>query len=155
VRDSFRCYSQELYENGQLPLELVRGQRSVDTVVDPETSQCSDLDEDIEETNETTSNRRRSVFGEVDGDDERQETDGETTQESSDHEDFDGTVGESLRKGGGDEDDVGEDDGPLSAVLFSQGQLHTGTEEGTALEKGDQVGLCGRASFAHLEVALE
>lgn len=68
---------------------------------------------------------------------------------------YNGTVGESLRKGRGDEDDVGEDDGPLSTKLFGQGQLHTGTEEGTALKEGDQVCLCCRASFAHLEVALE
>jgi hypothetical protein len=33
--------------------------------------------------------------------------------------------------------------------------LHTGTEEGTTLEEGDQVGLSSRASLAHLKVPLE
>jgi hypothetical protein len=165
---------QELDKDGQLPLEGVRRQGGVDTVVDPETGECSDLNEDIEETNESTSNRGGSKFGKVDGDNQRQETDGETTllrclvrsvqaltvlyathQESSNHKDFDGSVGEGLGKGRSDEDDVGEDDRPLSTELFRQGQLQTGTEEGTALEERDQVGLGGGGSLGHLEVPLE
>lgn len=78
-----------------------------------------------------------------------------THQEPSNHKDFNGSVGKGLRKGRGDKDDVGEDDRPLSTKLLRQGQLQTGTKEGTALEEGDQVGLGGRGSFRHLEVPLE
>lgn len=79
ARSRRRSDLQELHKNGQLPLEGVGGQGGVDTVVDPETSQCSDLNEDIEETDQSASNRWGSEFGKVDGDDQRQETDGETT----------------------------------------------------------------------------
>ena len=55
----------------------------------------------------------------------------------------DGTVGESLGESAGNEDHIGEDDGPLPAVLFSEGQLDTGSEERTSLEEGDHVGFLG------------
>lgn len=81
-------HSQELHKDRQLPLELVRGQSSVDTVIDPETGESSNLNENIEETNESTSNRGWCKFGKVDRNDKRQETDSETAQESSNHKDF-------------------------------------------------------------------
>lgn len=70
---------EELDEDGKLPLEPVGLHGGLDGVVDPESSEGTDLNEDVEETDETTSDGGRRKLGEVDGDDQGQETDGETS----------------------------------------------------------------------------
>lgn len=78
---------EELDEDGELPLEPVGLHGGLDGVVDPEPGEGTDLDEDVEEPDETSSDRGRGELGEVDGDDQGQETDGETTKESTEYKD--------------------------------------------------------------------
>jgi hypothetical protein len=78
---------EELDEYGELPLEPVGLHGGLDGVVDPESTEGTDLDEDVEETDQTTSNRGRRELGEVDRDDQGQETDGETSEETTKDED--------------------------------------------------------------------
>lgn len=155
-------------EYGELPLEPVGFHGRLDGVVDPESSEGTDLDKDVEETDETTSDGGRRELGEVDGNDQGQETDGEASEETTKVEDglmreresrgrnklpsrhysqvdrepgtHDRTVGKRLRERARDKDDVGKDDGPLPPIFLSEGQLKTGSEERPGLEEGDHVG---------------
>ena len=85
--DQEESSGEELDEHGELPLKPVRREGGLDGVVDPESTEGTDLNEDVEETNETSSNGGRSELGEVDGNDQGQETDGETSEESTKAED--------------------------------------------------------------------
>jgi hypothetical protein len=76
-----------LDEYGELPLEPVGFHGRLDGVVDPESSEGTDLDKDVEETDETTSDGGRRELGEVDGNDQGQETDGEASEETTKVED--------------------------------------------------------------------
>lgn len=61
---------EELDEGGELPLESVGLQGCLDTEVNPESSKRTDLDENIEETDQTTSNGSGGELGKVDRDDQ-------------------------------------------------------------------------------------
>lgn len=78
---------EELDEDRELPLEPVGLHGGLDGVVDPEPTEGTDLDEDVEESYETTSDGRRGELGEVDGNDQGQETDGKASEETTKDED--------------------------------------------------------------------
>ena len=78
---------EELDKDGELPLEPVGLHGGLDGVVDPESTEGTDLNEDVEESDQTTSNGGGRELGEVDRDDQGQETDSETSKESTENED--------------------------------------------------------------------
>lgn len=65
--DSKKTSRDELDRKSNNPLLVRLGNVQVDTVVDEETNDGSDLPTELVETNETTSDSRRRDFGDVDG----------------------------------------------------------------------------------------
>jgi hypothetical protein len=132
----------ELDSEGDDPLFVGLGDVEVDTVVDEETDDGSDLPPEFVETNETTADSSGCDLGDVDGSQVGGDTDTDTDDDTTGVHDAQTGLGagSALNGGTGAEEDGGEAETPFATEEVTDRVTEKSTEEASCLVQGDDIG---------------
>lgn len=132
----------ELNSEGNEPLAVAGSHSGVDSIVDPETDQTTNLPAKLINTNETTSNGRWCKLRDVDGDQHRCSTNTETSKDTSavDETKTTSTVGTQHETGTKLEDDGVNVQTLLATKVVGEDVGGKCSKEGTGLIDGNNVG---------------